>query len=196
MRVAASRPVPVWILLSVQYRNKVRKDRKEASGLAKTRLLHNSLCVEAGTGRVTGVAVLLSRWKSGRKFMSWSKEHRCVNRKQSLDGFIRIKSPTHVAALTAEFRVEGECVCLCVLPPNTLSASCRSVTLIERPPAVLSSAQTRDLLVLDGELVVVGDLLVDVDRLARVDYNLLLRLHRDHLGVAVRLWSEALTECQ
>lgn len=61
--------------------------------------------------------------------------------------------------------------------------------LVERPPAVLGSTQTRDLLVLDGELVVIGNLLIDVDRLARVDYNLLLRLHCNHLGVAVRLWN-------
>lgn len=69
-------------------------------------------------GRVTGVAVLLSQWKSGRKFMLWSKEHRCVNRKQSLDGFIGIKSPTHVAALTALSRVEGVCVCVLPLTPS------------------------------------------------------------------------------
>lgn len=110
MRVVADRPVPCR---SVQYRNKVCKKRKEASGWAKTRLIHNDLCVDVGKGRVTGVAVLLSQWKSGRKFMLWSKEHRCVNRKQSLDGFIGIKSPTHVAALTAEWRV---CVCVSVLP--------------------------------------------------------------------------------
>lgn len=73
-----------------------------------------------------------------------------------------------------------------VTPPHhpvPLPASC----LVERSPAVLGSAQTRDLLVLDGKLVVVCNLFVDVDRLARVDYNLLLRLHCNHLGIAVRL---------
>lgn len=77
-------------------------------------------------------------------------------------------------------------MCLCY-PPNTLPASWRSTVLVERPPAVLGSAQTRDLHVLDGELVVIGNLLVDADWLARVDYDLLLRLHRNHLGVAVGL---------
>ena len=61
--------------------------------------------------------------------------------------------------------------------------------LVEGPPAVLGAAQTGDLDVLDGELVVVRDLLVDVDVLFGVDDDLLLRLHRDHLGVAVGLWA-------
>lgn len=60
-------------------------------------------------------------------------------------------------------------------------------TLVERSPAVLGPTQTGDLLVLDGELVVVRDLLVDVDGLSGVDHNLLLRLHRDHLRITVGL---------
>lgn len=60
--------------------------------------------------------------------------------------------------------------------------------LIECPPTVLGAAQAGDLDILDGELVVVGDLLIDADVLLGVDDNLLLGLHRDHLGVAVGLW--------
>lgn len=54
---------------------------------------------------------------------------------------------------------------MCVTPTPSL-ASCLSTVLVERSPAVLGSAQTRDLLVLNGELVVIGNLLIDVDRLA------------------------------
>lgn len=60
-------------------------------------------------------------------------------------------------------------------------------TLVERSSAVLRSTQTGDLHVLDGELVVVRDLLVDVDGLPGVDHDLLLRLHRDDLRITVRL---------
>lgn len=47
-------------------------------------------------------------------------------------------------------------------------------TLIKRSPAVLCPTQTWDLLVLDGELVVVSDFLVDINLLSGVDHNLLL----------------------
>lgn len=60
-------------------------------------------------------------------------------------------------------------------------------TLIQRSPTVLCPTQTWDLLVLDGELVVVRDLLVDVNGLSGVDHNLLLRLHCDDLRITVRL---------
>lgn len=60
-------------------------------------------------------------------------------------------------------------------------------TLIECSPTVLRPTQTGDLLVLDGELVVVRDLLVDVDGLSGVDHDLLLRLHCDDLRITVRL---------
>lgn len=59
--------------------------------------------------------------------------------------------------------------------------------LVEGPPAVLGATEAGDLDVLDRELIVVCDLLVDVDVLLRVDDNLLLRLHCDHLGIAVGL---------
>lgn len=58
-------------------------------------------------------------------------------------------------------------------------------TLIQRSPAVLRPTQTGDLLVLDGEFVVVGDLLVDVNGLPGVDHNLLLRFHSDDLCVTI-----------
>ena len=44
-----------------------------------------------------------------------------------------------------------------------------------------------DLLVLDGELVVVGDLFTEGDRLLRVDDDLLLAVDGDDFGVTVRL---------
>lgn len=38
-----------------------------------------------------------------------------------------------------------------------------SASLVEGPPAVLGAAETGDFDILDWELVVIGDLLVDVD---------------------------------
>lgn len=60
-------------------------------------------------------------------------------------------------------------------------------TLIQCSPAVLSPTQTGDFNVLNGELVVVRDLLVNVDGLPGIDHDLLLRLHCDNLRVTVRL---------
>lgn len=57
--------------------------------------------------------------------------------------------------------------------------------LVEGPPAVLGATEAGDLDVLDGELIVICDLLVDIDVLLGVDDNFLLGLHRDHLGVTV-----------
>lgn len=65
--------------------------------------------------------------------------------------------------------------------------SCGGEWSIERATALGRAAHAGDLLVLDGELVVVGDLLVHVDVALRVDNNLLLRLHGDDLGIAVGL---------
>lgn len=74
-----------------------------------------------------------------------------------------------------------------VTPCYTLEKIDLKWTLIQRSPTVLCPTQTGDLLVLDGELVVVSDLLVDVNRLSGVDHNLLLRLHRDDLRITVGL---------
>ena len=62
--------------------------------------------------------------------------------------------------------------------------------LVEGPTAVLSSTQAGDLVVLQGEFVVVSNLFVDANGLLRVDHNLLLGLDGDHLRVAVRLEGE------
>lgn len=59
--------------------------------------------------------------------------------------------------------------------------------LVQCPAAVLRPTQAGDLVVLQRELVVVGDLLVDGDGLLRVDHNLFLGLYCDYLGVAVWL---------
>lgn len=59
--------------------------------------------------------------------------------------------------------------------------------LVERPTTVLRSAQTRDLVLLQWELVIVCDLFVDGNGLLWVDHNLFLGLYGDDLGVAVWL---------
>lgn len=63
--------------------------------------------------------------------------------------------------------------------------------LIQRPSAVLCSTKTRDLNVLNGELVIICDLFIYIDVLFGVDDNLLLRLHSDDLCVAIRLKNKA-----
>lgn len=73
--------------------------------------------------------------------------------------------------------------------------------LVECPAAILCSTQARNLVLLEGEFVVVGDLFIDGDGLLRVDHNLFLGLYGDYLGVAVwlgeqnneRLMSESTT---
>lgn len=62
--------------------------------------------------------------------------------------------------------------------------------LVEGPPAVLGATEAGYLDVLNGELIVICDLLVDIDVLLGVDDNFLLGLHRDHLGIAVGLQDE------
>lgn len=59
--------------------------------------------------------------------------------------------------------------------------------LVQRPSAVLCSTQARNLVLLQRELVVVGDFFIDGDGLLRVDDDLLLGLDGDHLGVTVWL---------
>jgi len=64
----------------------------------------------------------------------------------------------------------------------------RKITnLVEIFSAALCAAETVNLFVLDGELVVVGDLLPEGDRLLRVDDNLLFTVDGDDLRVTVRL---------
>lgn len=58
---------------------------------------------------------------------------------------------------------------------------------VEVPATRDGAAQTWDLVIFVRELVVVGDLLVDSNRLLGVDDNLLLPLHRHDFGVTVRL---------
>lgn len=59
--------------------------------------------------------------------------------------------------------------------------------LVQCPSAVLCSTKAGDLVVLQGEFVVVGDFFVDGDGLLRVDHDLFLGLYGDNLGVAVWL---------
>lgn len=63
-------------------------------------------------------------------------------------------------------------------------------SLVERSAAVLRSTQAGDFVLLQGEFVVVGDLLVNGDRLLGVDHDLLLRLYGDDFSVAVWLRKE------
>ena len=59
--------------------------------------------------------------------------------------------------------------------------------LIKVLSAVTCATETRDLLVLDGELVVVCDLFAYGDRLLRVNDDLGLSIHRYDFGVTVGL---------
>lgn len=59
--------------------------------------------------------------------------------------------------------------------------------LVEGSSAVLGSAQAGDLLILDGELIIVRDLLIDADWLARIDDYFLSGFYGDDFRVAVRL---------
>lgn len=68
--------------------------------------------------------------------------------------------------------------------------------LVECPAAVLGPTQAGDLVVLQGELVVIGDFFVNGDRLLRVDDDLFLRLDGDDLSVAVWLKDEKRKEKQ
>lgn len=64
-------------------------------------------------------------------------------------------------------------------------------TSVEVLSAVLGAAEAHDLLVFDGELVVVGDLLAHGNGLLRVDHDLLLSLHRDDFGITIWLEVDA-----
>lgn len=64
----------------------------------------------------------------------------------------------------------------------------RKITnLVEIFSAALGAAETVNLFVLDGELVVVGDLLPEGNGLFGVDDNLLFAVNGDDLRVTVRL---------
>lgn len=101
-----------------------------------------------------------------------------INRNQSRVKYV--KSTVQVAKLSRQLAGCFSNQTLPLQPLLTRGIAVESVSalgalpLIQRPPAVLCPTQTGDLLVLDGELVVVGDLLVDVNGLSGVDYDLLL----------------------
>ena len=61
---------------------------------------------------------------------------------------------------------------------------------VEGALAVLCSTQTGNLLILDGELVIIRDLLIDTDGLPGVDHYLLLGFHCDYFCIAIRLKRE------
>ena len=58
---------------------------------------------------------------------------------------------------------------------------------VERPSTVWSSTEAGDLVIFDGELVIVGDLLSHCYVSLRVDHNLLQGTKIDHLGIAIGL---------
>lgn len=58
---------------------------------------------------------------------------------------------------------------------------------VERPSAMGGPAQTGNLLILNGKLVVVSDFFIGSDVPLGVDDNFLLVAHGDNLGIAVRL---------
>lgn len=80
--------------------------------------------------------------------------------------------------------------CFRVTGGGVSGAGCN--VLVQRSSAVLCSTQARDLVLLQRELVVVGDFFIDGDGLLRVDHDLLLGLYCDHLGVTV--WLEEQTK--
>lgn len=59
--------------------------------------------------------------------------------------------------------------------------------LVESSSTVFGSTQTGDLLVFDGEFIIVCDLFVDADRLARIDDYLLFGFYSDDFSIAVWL---------
>ena len=66
-------------------------------------------------------------------------------------------------------------------------------TSVEGTPAVGCAAQTRDLVILDGELVVVSDLFTHGYVALGVDDDLLLSAKADYFCIAVRLRKEMST---
>ena len=78
--------------------------------------------------------------------------------------------------------------------PGQAGSGCQD-RLVQGAMAAVGPTQAGDLLVFDGELVVIGDLLADGDGLPGVDDDLLLGLHRDDLSVAVGLRSRRTVWC-
>ena len=79
---------------------------------------------------------------------------------------------------------------ICNAPYHSIfHITCLPKKLIKVLSAVLRAAQAQDLLVLDGEFVVVGDLLAHGDLLLRVDDDFRLAVHRYDFGVTVGLES-------
>lgn len=67
----------------------------------------------------------------------------------------------------------GVCVCACV-QRQALGSVLPSGLSVQSSAAVFCPTQTGDLVLLDGELVVIGDLLINADGLLRIDHNLFL----------------------
>ena len=61
---------------------------------------------------------------------------------------------------------------------------------VQSPPVIGRTAETRSLFVLDGKLVVIGDLLPQLNVLLGVNNNLLLRAKADDLSITVWLGRE------
>lgn len=62
-----------------------------------------------------------------------------------------------------------------------------TLSSVQGSPAVLRATETWDFYILNWKLVVIGNFLIHIDVLFRVDDNLLLRLHRDHFSIAIWL---------
>ena len=61
---------------------------------------------------------------------------------------------------------------------------------VQSPPAIGYPTETRNLFVLDGKLVVIGDLLPQLNVSLGVNNNLLLCAKADDLSITVWLWRE------
>ena len=61
---------------------------------------------------------------------------------------------------------------------------------VQSPPAIGCAAETRNLFILDGKLVVIGDLLPQLNVSLGVNNNLLLRAKTDDLSITVWLRRE------
>lgn len=78
-------------------------------------------------------------------------------------------------------------ICVCV--EREKESNRATLWLVERPTAGSSAAVAGDLFLLQGKLVVIGDLVTSAYVLERVDDNLGPAVKRNHAGGAVRLCS-------